>query len=193
MRSDNLYALPDNIPVPTDDGAADHLPGAAVPPTVLLSTKGRRVSLAEASRRSRVVVYCYPRTGKPDQDPPPGWDDVPGARGCTPQSCGFRDRHDEYMALGAEVFGLSVQGTDYQREMAQRIHLPFEVLSDVDYELTRTMRLPTFVIHGHTLLKRTTLVLHQGSVEKMFYPVFPPDRNAAEVLAWLRANPAQST
>ena len=193
MRSDNLYALPENLPIPIDDGAADHLPGAAVPPILLMSTQGRHVSLAEASLRSRVVVYCYPRTGQPDQDPAPGWDDVPGARGCTPQSCGFRDKYDEYRILGIELFGLSVQDTAYQRELAQRIHLPFEVLSDVDHDLTRAMGLPTFVIHGHTLLKRTTLVLHQGRVEKVFYPVFPPDRNAAEVLAWLSTNPTQST
>jgi len=193
VRSDNLYELPKDLPVPEDDGAANHLTGAVVPPVELLSTKGRHVSLAEASRRGRVVVYGYPRTGVPDRDPPPGWDEVPGARGCTPQSCGFRDHHEEYRSLGVEVFGLSVQDSDYQREMAGRIHLPFEVLSDVEQELTRALRLPTFVIHGNTLIKRIALVLHQGRVAKVFYPVFPPDRNAAEVLAWLRANPVQST
>jgi peroxiredoxin len=192
VRSDNLYELPKDLPAPQDDGAADHLTGLVVPPVALMSTQGRQVSLAEASRTSRVVVYGYPRTGVPDRDPPPGWDDVPGARGCTPQSCGFRDQHEAYRSLGVEVYGLSVQDTDYQREMAGRIHLPFEVLSDVDHALTRAMRLPTFVIHGNTLLKRIALVLHQGRVEKVFYPVFPPDRNSAEVLAWLRANPVQS-
>lgn len=193
MRSDNLYELPKNLQEPTDDGAARHLPGMVVPPVVMVSTSGRRVSLAEVSQHGRVVVYCYPRTGQPDKNPPPGWDDVPGARGCTPQSCGFRDIYSEFRALGAEVFGLSVQDTDYQRELVQRIHLPFEVLSDADHELTRVLRLPTFVIQGNTLLKRTTLVLHQGRIEKVFYPVFPPDKNAREVLEWLRANAAQPT
>lgn len=187
MRSDNLYELPPNIPVPVDDGAADHLPGAEVPDIALMSTRERRVSLAEASMHKRVVVYCYPRTGRPDQDPPKGWDDVPGARGCTPQSCGFRDLHAEFTALGAEVFGMSVQDTDYQREMAERVHLPFEILSDQGFELTDAMRLPTFVILGNKLLQRTTLVLRQGRVEKVFYPVFPPNLNAEEVLTWLRS------
>jgi peroxiredoxin len=187
MRSDNLYELPKDLPVPVDDGAANHLPGAEVPAIALMSTGGRRVSLAEVSMRRRVIVYCYPRTGRPDQDPPKGWDDVPGARGCTPQSCGFRDLYAEFTALGAEVFGLSVQDTDYQREMAERIHLPFEVLSDQGFELTRALRLPTFVILGNELLQRTTLVLRQGRVEKVFYPVFPPNLNAEEVLTWLRS------
>jgi peroxiredoxin len=193
MRSDNLYELPKNLQEPTDDGAARHLPGMVVPPVVLVSTSGRRVSLAEVSQHGRVVVYCYPRTGQPDKAPPPGWDDVPGARGCTPQSCGFRDIYSEFRALGAEVFGLSVQDTDYQRELVQRIHLPFEVLSDADHALTRVLRLPTFVIQGKPLLKRTTLVLHKGRIEKVFYPVFPPDKNARRVLEWLRANAAQPT
>jgi peroxiredoxin len=193
VRSDNLYELPKDLPVPQDDGEANHLTGMVVPPVALVSTRGRRVSLAEACRNGRVVVYGYPRTGVPDKDPPPGWDAVPGARGCTPQSCGFRDSYQDYRSLGAEVFGLSVQDTDYQREMANRIHLPFEVLSDAGFELTRAMRLPTFVIHGNTLIKRIALVLDRGKVEKVFYPVFPPDQNAAQVLAWLRANPAQST
>jgi len=193
VRSDNLYELPKDLPVPQDDGAANHLTGAEVPPVALMSTQGRRVSLAEVSRRGRVVVFGYPRTGVPDRDPPPGWDAVPGARGCTPQTCGFRDHHEEYRSLGTEVFGLSVQDTDYQREMAGRLKLPFEVLSDVDHELRRAMRLPTFDIQGNTLLKRIALVLNKGRVEKVFYPVFPPDRSSAEVLAWLRANPVQST
>jgi peroxiredoxin len=187
MRSDDLYSLPEALPAPEDDGACAHLLGAEVPALELLSTQGRHVSLAEASRRGRVVVYCYPRTGVPDRDPPKGWNQIPGARGCTPQTCGFRDHHAGFRALGAEVFGLSVQDTAYQREMAGRLGVTFEVLSDDGYRLTRAMRFPTFTVEGKELLRRFTLVLHHGRVERVFYPVFPPDENAASVLAWLRS------
>ena len=186
MRSDDLYSLPKDLPVPTDDGAAGHLPHAMVPPIGLPSTRGRTVVLADESQRGRVVVYAYPRTGEPDKDPPPGWDSVPGARGCTPQSCGFRDLHAELTARGVTVYALSTQTTAYQQEMANRLHLPFEVLSDASLRFARALKLPTFEVGGMTLLKRLTLVLSRGEVEHVFYPVFPPDQSASAVLAWLR-------
>jgi peroxiredoxin len=184
-RTDDLYALPPNLPAPVDDGACGHLTGMEVPDLALPSTGGRRVSLAAISRRSRVVVYCYPRTGRTDQDPPQGWNDIPGARGCTPQSCGFRDHYEELRRRGVEVFGLSTQDTEYQREMVERLRLPFEVLSDADLKLTSAMRLPTFKVESMTLVKRLTLILVQGRVERVFYPVFPPDKNADDVVRWL--------
>jgi peroxiredoxin len=186
MRSDDLYSLPKDLPVPVDDGAARHLPHAMVPPIALPSTRGRDVILSEESQLGRVVVYAYPRTGEPEKDPPPGWDAVPGARGCTPQSCGFRDLHAELRESGVAVYGLSTQTTAYQQEMANRLHLPFEVLSDASLRLARALKLPTFEIAGMTLLKRLTLVLSRGEVEHVFYPVFPPDQSARTVLAWLR-------
>lgn len=187
MRSDDLYSLPKDLPVPVDDGAAKHLPHAMVPPIALPSTRGREVVLAAESQGHRVVVYAYPRTGEPDKDTPPGWDAIPGARGCTPQSCGFRDVHEEFRRMGAAVYGLSTQTTAYQREMAERLHLPFEVLSDAELRLTSALRLPTFEVAGMKLLKRLTLVLSRGEVEHVFYPVFPPDQSARQVLDWLRA------
>jgi peroxiredoxin len=135
---------------------------------------------------SRIVVYCYPRTGRPDAPTPEGWDAIPGARGCTPETCGFRDHHQELRKLGAEVFGLSTQDTEYQKEMVARLEVPFEVLSDANLELTRVLRLPTFEFRGATLLKRLTLVISRQRIEKVFYPVFPPDQHAMEVILWLR-------
>jgi peroxiredoxin len=187
VRSDDLHTLPKGLPVPQDDGAANHLPHMMVPPIALPSTREREVVLAQESQERRVVVYAYPRTGEPDKDVPPGWDAIPGARGCTPQSCGFRDAHAEFARLGAAVYGLSTQTTEYQREMAERLHLPFEVLSDAGLRLQRALKLPTFEVAGMTLLKRMTLVLFRGEVEHVFYPVFPPDRSAQKVLDWLRA------
>ncbi len=182
-RSDNLYALPDNIPVPVDDGACDHLPGMRLPSVPLRSTRDRLVDLAGLS--GRTVVYCYPRTGQPDQDPPPGWDEIPGARGCTPQSCAFRDHYQELQALGVQVLGLSTQDTEYQREAVERLHLPFELLSDEHLALAHALRLPTFTVGSMTLIKRLTLIIAGGVIEKVFYPVFPPDKNAEEVIGWL--------
>jgi peroxiredoxin len=186
-RTDNLYALPPNLPVPQDDGACAHLTNLALPRIALLSTGGRRVDLSQLA--GRTVVYCYPRTGKPDQEVPPGWNEIPGARGCTPQSCAFRDHFRELKRTGAaQVFGLSTQDTAYQREAAERLHLPFELLSDEKLDLARALRLPTFEVAGMTLIKRLTLIVDDGVVRKVFYPVFPPDRNAGEVLAWLAAS-----
>jgi peroxiredoxin len=187
-RSDNLYELPHDLPVPLDDGAGDHLMGMSLPAVPLASTAGRVVDLA--SFGGRTVVYCYPRTGRPDEEPPTGWNAIPGARGCTPQSCGFRDHYQDVQRLGARVFGLSTQDTDYQREAVERLHLPFELLSDAALTFTGALRLPTFEVETMTLIKRLTLIISDGRIEKVFYPVFPPNENAAEVVSWLAAHPA---
>ena len=178
--------LPPDIPVPQDDGAARHLSGMTLPDLALPATRGSSVNLSKL--KGRAIVYIYPRTGVPGVDAPPGWDDIPGARGCTPQSCGFRDHFAELKALGvASVYGLSTQDTSYQREAAERLHLPFPILSDADLKLTRAIDLPTFSTSGMTLLKRMALVIDDGAIVKVFYPVFPPDKNAEEVIAWLRS------
>jgi peroxiredoxin len=185
---DDIATLPKNLPVPVDDGACRHLAGMAVPAIELSSTANRRVNLAKLTA-PRTVVYAYPRTGRAGQEPPPGWNDIPGARGCTPESCGFRDHHKELTSLGAEVFGLSSQTTEYQQEAVARLHLPFEILSDADFTFTDALRLPTFTFDGVRLLKRLTLVISKGKIDKVFYPVFPPDKHAEEVAAWLKAHP----
>jgi len=182
-RSDSVYELPKDLPVPIDDGACDHLPGLRLPSVPLLSTAGRLVDLS--SLPGRTVVYCYPRTGRPDQELPQGWNEIPGARGCTPQSCAFRDHHRELQALGARLFGLSTQETDYQREAAERLDLPFELLSDAELAFARALRLPTFEVESVTLIKRLTLIIRDGYIEKVFYPVFPPDAHPEEVIGWL--------
>ena len=181
----NPQFLPPNIPVPQDDGAARHLAGAKLPDIALPATEGGPVNLSKLN--GRTVVYVYPRTGVPGIDPPDGWDQIPGARGCTPQSCSFRDHFGELKRLGvAQLFGLSTQDSAYQKEAAARLHLPFAVLSDEKLALTRALNLPTFSTAGMTLLKRLALVIDDGVISKVFYPVFPPDKNAAEVIAWLQ-------
>ena len=180
--------LPPDLPRPVDDGACDHLMGLAMPSVRLPSTADRLVDLG-ALGSGRTVIYCYPRTGRPGEPLPDGWDMIPGARGCTPQSCGFRDHHRELADLGAEVYGLSTQSTAYQREMAERLHLPFAVLSDAHFALTDALRLPTFEAGGMRLIKRLTLIVRDGRIEHVFYPVFPPNESAAEVLAWLERHP----
>ena len=181
--------LPADLPVPIDDGAARHLTGAKLPDITLPATAGPPVTLSTLKGVS--VLYIYPRTGVPSVDAPPGWDDIPGARGCTPQSCGFRDHFAELKACGvAQVYGLSSQDTAYQREAAQRLHLPFPLLSDVDLKLKSAIGLPTFFTSGMTLYKRMAMVLEDAAIVRVFYPVFPPDKNAEEVMAWLRAHPA---
>lgn len=187
--------LPSDLPTPVDDGAADHLPGMRVPPIALPATDSREIRLDTApsgngsSEPVRWVVYAYPRTGVPGEEPfTPDWDAIPGARGCTPETCAFRDHAADLRAAGAAVAGLSTQDTAFQQEMATRLHLPFPVLSDHDLALTHALRLPTFEAAGQTLLRRLTLVIREGVVEHVFYPVFPPDGHAAEVLAWLTDN-----
>ncbi len=174
--------------VPEDDGAADHLPGLAAPRVTLPSTSGERVALDDLGA-GRTVLYVYPLTAPPDGEVPDGWDDIPGARGCTPEACDFRDHHEELLAAGAaRVFGVSAQDTDYQREAVQRLHLPFAMLSDSELELAAALRLPTFRAGDMTLFRRITLVIRDGVVEHAFYPVHPPGEHAREVLAWLRAS-----
>jgi len=178
--------LPAGIPVPQDDGATRHLAGMVLPTVPLSATDGSLIDLA--TLRGRTVVYVYPRTGRPGESPPDGWDAIPGARGCTPQSCSFRDHFADLGRLGvARVFGLSTQDSAYQREAVERLHLPFPVLSDANLTFTRALKLPTFSIAGMTLLKRMVFVIDDGIMTKVFYPVFPPDRSAAEVVAWIEA------
>ncbi len=180
--------LPSDIPAPQDDGGARHLAGARLPNVTLPATSGPPVNLSKL--KGLTVVYIYPRTGVPGVDPPPGWDQIPGARGCTPQSCGFRDHFAELQALGvAHVFGLSTQDSRYQREAAERLHLPFPILSDADLNFALGLHLPMFVTSGMTLLRRMALVIEDGVILKAFYPVFPPDKNAEEIIAWLRSRP----
>ncbi len=177
------------LPEPPDDGAADHLEGAPVPGAPLAATDGRTVSLAGIE--GRAVVFAYPLTGAPGRALPDRWDAIPGARGCTPQACAFRDLFAELRDAGARhVFGLSTQDSAYQREAVERLHLPFPMLSGANLEFARALNLPTMTAGGATLLKRLTMVIEAGRIVKVFYPVFPPDRNAADVVSWLRANAA---
>ena len=171
--------------MPENDGAADHLPGMEMPDLSLPSTSGGDISVR---RPGTLVLYIYPRTGKPGEPLPPGWDDIPGARGCTPESCGFRDSHADLERLGAHVHGLSAQSLADQHEFAARVGLPYAILSDPGLELARALRLPTFEVAGMTLYKRLTLVAREGRIAHAFYPVFPPDRNAADVVRWLEGN-----
>jgi peroxiredoxin len=176
-----------NLPVPVDDGAADDLPGSTVPTVALPSTQGGDVDLADAARE-RLVVYVYPRTGTPGEPSPEGWDEIPGARGCTLQSCAFRDLRADLAAHGAAVIGISAQTPDDQREFAEREHIPYPLLSDHGLKLADAMGLPTFETDGLHLYKRLTFIAEAGEIVKVFYPVFPPDRNAGNVLAWLDAH-----
>ncbi|WP_432166078.1 redoxin family protein [Streptomyces sp. bgisy031] len=182
-------SLPADLPVPEDDGAATHLPGAKVPHLGLQDTDGTAVRL-DALGAGRTVVYIYPLTGRPGTDLPDGWDSIPGARGCTPEACGFRDHYQDLLAAGADgVFGLSSQETGYQREVVERLHLPFRMLSDPAHSLAQELRLPTFETSGLTLYKRLTLIIRDGVVEHVFYPIFPPHEHADQVLTWLGDNP----
>lgn len=181
-----------SLPQPVDDGAARHLMGMRLPRIALPATDGTEVDLS--SLPGLIVVYAYPRTGRPGEPNPPGWDLIPGARGCTPQTCGFRDHFAELQSRGVRhVFGLSTQATGYQQEVAARLHLPFPLLSDESLRLTTALKLPTFQTSGMTLLKRLTLLIDDGQIEHVFYPVFPPDQNAGDVVAWLRDHPGCPT
>lgn len=177
--------LPQNLPIPVDDGACAHLLHQFLPSVYLPSTQGRSIDL---SKLSRVVIYCYPMTGNPNTPLPNSWDQIPGARGCTPQSCAFRDHYQELVSLGAQVYGLSTQNTEYQIEAAKRLHLPFELLSDSALGLAKSLKLPIFEIENQQLIKRVTLIAEAGKIVQVFYPVFPPDQNANQVVEWLQTN-----
>ena|SRR5690606_11685639 len=188
MRSDNLYKVPTDIPAPRDDGAADHLLGEEVPSIGLSCTNGKPVNLSTIGG-GYVVVYCYPRTGRPDEEALGGtanWNQIPGARGCTPQSCAYRDLHEELRDLGATVYGLSTQSTEYQLEAVQRLGLTFPLLSDAGHEFSGRLKLPQFEVAGLRLLKRITLIIKNARIVHYFYPVFPPDEDAKNVIAWMR-------
>ncbi len=169
------------IPPPTDDGACDHLTGTSLPSTPLTATDGSTVDVSKLTGRS--VIYAYPMTGRPDVPLPDGWDMIPGARGCTPQSCAFRDHMTELTSLGVDhLFGLSTQDNQYQIEAAARLHLPYLLLSDADLQFTGALQLPTMRVGDNTLLKRLTLIVEEGVINKVFYPVFPPDKNVSDVI-----------
>jgi peroxiredoxin len=184
MNEAPFTQLPANLPVPEDDGACAHLRGRHLPDLSLVSTSGRRVNLRQ--RPGLSVLYAYPLTGRPGVPVPPGWDEIPGARGCTPESCSFRDHHAEIRQLGAEVFGLSTQSTDYQREVRARLHLPFDLLSDEAFTFTDALTLPTFLFASMRLLRRVTLISFSGVIEHVFYPIFPPDRHPADAVSYLK-------
>jgi len=187
MAQPDYSSLPPDLPVPTDDGACAHLPGTRLPAVPLPATTGAPVDLA--GWPGRVVLYVYPMTGRPGVPLPPGWDTIPGARGCTPEACAFRDHYAELQALGVEVFGLSTQPTPDQQEARERLSLPFHLLSDAELRFAHALRLPTFHVEGRTFLKRLTLVVRDGWIEHVFYPVFPPDQHPGEVVRWLREHP----
>ncbi|OGB23990.1 MAG: BcpB protein [Burkholderiales bacterium RIFCSPLOWO2_02_FULL_57_36] len=172
------------MPQPIDDGGCAHLPGVKVTAVHLTSTSGRQVDLSAMA--GTLVLYFYPMTGRPGVPLPTGWDQIPGARGCTPQSCSFRDHYGELQALGATVFGVSTQASDYQQEAAERLHLPFDLLSDENLTLAKALSLPMFEVDDKVLIKRLTLIIKNGEIVKVFYPVFPSDRNANEVITWLQ-------
>lgn len=183
-------SLPDELPVPEDDRACDHLPGMALPRLALDSTHGGTVSLVDLPGRH--VVFCYPRTAAPDEPVGDDWTSIPGARGCTPESCAFRDLYREFQDLGVGVFGISAQATDEQQEASDRLHLPYPLLSDRHLLFGRMLKLPTFTWRDRSWIKRLTLVVRDGTIEHVFYPVFPPDTHADEVLAWLRSQHADT-
>jgi peroxiredoxin len=185
MPQHDRHALPVDLPVPEDDGAADGLMGSVVPSLAFASTGDEPVDLGKAAIGT-LVLYVYPRTGTPGEPVPAGWDQIPGARGCTPENCAFRDHAHDLVALGATVHGLSAQPLEEQRAFAERERMPFPLLNDRDLRLAGELGLPTFEFEGHRLYKRVTLIARAGRIEKVFYPVFPPDTHAAEVLAWLR-------
>lgn len=184
------FPLPNDLPRPIDDGSATHLRGMQLPNVVLPCTDGASIDLGRL--KGRWIIYVYPMTGRPGVPLPGGWNDIPGARGCTPESCGFRDHHKELQELGFDVFGLSTQTSDYQREARDRLHLPFDILSDESLQLKQTLRLPTFTVDGKELFKRLTLVVDNNIITKVYYPIFPPDGHAQEVLSWLRGNQLSS-
>ena len=186
MTTNNYNELPANLPVPLDDGACNDLKGKKIPSVELTSTTGHIVDLSEI--RGKLVLYFYPMTGNPRESLPNGWDQIPGARGCTPQACSFRDHHKELQELNTQVFGVSTQSSEYQNEAVERLHLPFELLSDSKLTLSNSLNLPLFKVDSMSLNKRVTIIIQDGTIEKVFYPVFPPDKNIDEVIEYLSSN-----
>lgn len=191
------FDLPADLPVPVDDGACSHLkPGTPFPVDTLVKLPSTSQRSVDITSQPRTIIYFYPRTGKPNQKLPDGWDDIPGARGCTPESCGFRDHYQELQELGANVYGCSTQTTDYQQEVAERLNLPFDILSDAKLELLHQLNLPHFTLaelDNMPLIKRVTIVLHHGVIEHVFYPIFPPDQHCQEVINWLKEHPLSNS
>ena len=188
MNEAPLTQLPANLPVPEDDGACAHLLGSHLPNLSLVSTSGYHINLRH--RQGLTVLYVYPLTARPGVPLPNGWNEIPGAQGCTPESCAFRDHHTEIRQLGAEVFGLSTQSTDYQREVRERLHLTFDLLSDEAFTFTEALSLPTFTVASMRLLRRVTIISNSGVIERVFYPIFPPDRHPADVVSYLKTRNA---
>jgi peroxiredoxin len=184
----NLNELPSDLPRPVDDGKTDHLTGAEIPQLSLESTEGRQINLWQEFQKP-AVLFIYPRAGSPlePNKNPELWDTIPGARGCTPQSCGFRDLIRDFKSLGVQVYGLSVQSPMVQKEFVSRNHISFPVLSDHEHQLTDRLNLPTFEFEGERLIKRMAFFIENSKIKKVFYPVFPPDKNAEEVLSWLKS------
>ena len=186
MDEREIFSLPSNLPVPKDDGLCNHLVGMCLPNVRLPCTSGAKISLRSVNPKF-IVVYCFPLAWVTGTELPPNWDEIPGARGCTPQSCAFRDRSKEIESFGGSIFGISTQTKEDQLELFHRLHLPFDLLSDNELQFASAMGLPTFQVAGMTLIRRVTLIAADAVVRKVFYPVFPPDRNAEQVLAWLRS------
>lgn len=176
--------LPPNLPIPQDDGASSHLLGKSLPNIILRSTSGKQVNMSHV--RGQAVLFCYPMTGQPDVELPNGWDSIPGARGCTPQSCSFRDRYRELQTLDTQVYGISTQKSSTQLEAVERLHLPYELLCDADFELTTSLQLPTFEVENRRFIKRLTLIVRESEIVKVFYPIFPPEKNVIDVVEWLK-------
>jgi len=182
----DLYKLPDDLPIPINDGACDHLLGSRIPSVTLMGTSD--TSIDPGSVEGTVVIFFYPMIGRPNSPPMTGWNDIPGARGCTPQSCSFRDNHSRLEKLGVKVFGISSQPLIDQKEASARLKLPFELLNDSQLELTKAMNLPTFEYDSATYNKRITIISEDGVIKKIFYPIFPPDKNASDVIEWVEHN-----
>ena len=176
--------LPSNLPVPEDDGASSHLLGKYLPDVTLLSTSGKQVNLSHI--QSRAVLFCYPMTGQPGIKLPDGWDSIPGARGCTPQSCSFRDRYQDLQKFNVQVYGVSTQKSSTQLEAVERLHLSYELLSDADFQLTKSLQLPTFKVEHQRFIKRLTMIVLNSEIVKVFYPIFPPEKNVVDVIEWLK-------
>ncbi|CAF3069643.1 unnamed protein product [Rotaria socialis] len=189
----NRFDLPDGLPVPVDDGQCAHLKaGTKFPVDILIHLPTTSKNSVDIVSQPRTIIYFYPRTGKPDQKLPDGWDEIPGARGCTPESCGFRDHYQELQSLGATVYGCSTQTTEYQQEVADRLHLPFDLLSDSKLELLNHLKLPHFTLpelDNIPLIARLTIIIKYDTIEHVFYPIFPPDKHSQQVIDWLKQNP----